>query len=217
MINAAIWFKRYIVLVGMILFLFGCTLAGGHRYDYRAPLTIKCTGSSTISIAVHDVRKYIVNGRHYPSYVGMIRAIMGNPWPVYTTDDAPLSKAMTQGVVDALRKAGYSPLISDTRAADSRQDVMNTLKLSQADRMILITLNEWYSDLFRKGNYLTCYVGIEVFNRDGAALTERKIFAIEEDIGISETVEESEKVTLKAYQTRFESLLDHPEICRALQ
>lgn len=218
--NALTWRKQFALTVGAALLLSGCTPAGGHRFDYsRALLTMQCLGPGdrTVALAVHDVRKYIVNARHTPNYVGMSRAILGNPWPIYTADDAPLTNTMTQGLADALRKAGYSPLISGSRPTDTRQDVINALKSSRADRMILVTLNEWYSDSFRKGNYLTCYVAIEVLDREGTPMSQEKTFAMEEGIGVGEIPKEAEQHVLRAYKARFEAMLNHPDICKALQ
>ena len=201
-----------------ILALIGCTPAGGHRYDYaKTTLTMQCSGSRTVAVAVLDARKYIINGRHTPNYVGQIRAKLGNPWPVYTTDDTPMANAVVHGLIAALRGAGYTAYASGTQPQNTRDDVIAMLKTHRAVRLILVTILEWYSDTDRhmSGNYLTYHLAIEIMDGSGTVLKKEQAFALEEKIsGEGRPIEPH---VLKGYQIRFDALLNHPDICNALR
>ena len=116
-----------------------------------------------------------------------------------------------------LRGAGYTAYISETQPQYTRDDVISRLKIHRADRLIIVTILEWYSDTDRhiRGNYLTYHIAIEIMDGSGTVLKKEQAFALEEKIGGGGWPIELH--VLKGYQTRFEDLLNHPDICKALK
>lgn len=128
-----------------------------------------------------------------------------------------MKNAVIHGLAKALRGAGYTFCISGTQPQHTRDDVIARLKLHDADRLILITILEWYSDTDRhmSGNYLTYHLAIEIMDRSGTLLKKEQAFALEEKIsGEGWPIEPH---VLKGYQAKFETLINLPDICKALQ
>ena len=135
---------RTILLVSVLL-LSGCALGGHYRYDdVRLGLTAK--GSTTLAVAVHDQRPYILSGDKEPDFVGLIRGGYGNPFDVTTVSGKPLAEEMTSALAASLRDVGFTITSVSAPYTTNAPSVISQLQGTGAAKSACLTLREWKSD-----------------------------------------------------------------------
>ena len=73
----------------------------------RRTLPLNVRGSATVTVAVHDQRKYIVSGRTHAAYIGQVRGSFGIPHSRYTPGSEILSTAIAQSIAGSLTRVGF--------------------------------------------------------------------------------------------------------------
>ena len=135
---------------GILLCLLTCLLSGcavGNKYAYdNVTGRLLAGGETTIAVAVHDQRPYVVSGEKKPVYIGEQRGGFGNPFDVETASQRPMAEDMCKAIVAALSGSGFrvTPVVvSATTPADQ---LVQQLVSTQAAKLVVLTLLEWYSD-----------------------------------------------------------------------
>lgn len=205
-----------IVIAGL---LGGC--AAGQKYNYSAVVSdLSASGNKALGVATHDQRPYILSGEKTLNYVGTMRGGYGNPFNVETESGQPLADDMTQSISSALSKKGFKPVPVVALPNDRVESILEKLKAPQGDNLILLTLYEWISDFAGFGIFnawLTYDVTLNVFDKHGGILTEKKIRG-SDDLGKSlEPVGHSKKAVPEAFKKKIEELLNDPEVVKSLQ
>jgi hypothetical protein len=159
--------KRIIVfLLGIFCICSITACAIGHKYDYsNAWPSLSYSSAKKITIAVHDQRTYVLDGRKSENYVGMFRAGFGNPWDVITENKEPLSNIMANNICGGLNNSGIKAGKVLTKYTDSKSSILNTMATTSknSDRLIILTILEWYTDTYRNSTLLA-HLMVEVYD-----------------------------------------------------
>ncbi len=202
------------IVVPFIL-LSGCAV--GNKYKYNG-LNINLTseGKAKIAVATHDQRPYIVSGNKKPNFIGLQRAMMGNPWDITTASSNSLAKDITDTITSSLKSKGFNSIGVVVKPSDSDENVKTSLRRENALRSIVTTLYEWESDTYVNVS-LKYDVRIQVLDADGNTIGEKKISG-DDDLGGSswDPIAHAKKAVPKAFVEKFETLLNSKEISDAL-
>ncbi len=212
--------KKSIWLCGMVLFVLflasGCAV--GNKYSYSdVSADIGISGSSAISIATHDQREYVVSGDKQPQFVGLQRGGFGNPFVVTTASERPLADDMTDVLVASLAKKGFKTVPVAVLYSDKRDAVMEKAKAANADRMIILTLNEWKTDTYQ--NVALLYdATLSVLDREGKQLAMKSVKGRDNLGGSSwNPPAYARKAVPEAFKKKMEELLNAEEVAKALK
>jgi len=139
----------FLMSFSLLLLAQGCAVGNKYNFaDTRADLQVSSVSQSNVAVATLDQRQDILSGTCLPTYVGMQRAGLGNPWRVNTVSDLPLAEDMTKAVSESLAKKGFKPTPVIVVHALSEQETKQALAAKQAERSILILIKKWESDTY---------------------------------------------------------------------
>jgi hypothetical protein len=187
------------------------------RYSYNEVIAdLTASGSRSLGIAVHDQRAYVKAGTKNPNFVGLQRGGFGNPFNVTTTSGQPLAMDMTEALVASLARKGYKARPVVVTKDDDQNAALQKLKATGAERLILLTLNEWKSDTFTD-TALHYNVSMKVYNRD-RVLVEKNIQG-KDDLGENfwNPHALARGAAPKAFKKKIEAFLNSPEVANAVQ
>jgi hypothetical protein len=201
-----------------IIFSAGCFSA--KNYNYRDIIAdISSSGTASIGVAVHDQRDYVQSGNKRPDFVGLARGGFGNPFSVSTLSGRPLADDMTDVITASLAKKGYKAVPVTVLYSDSQVAVLGKMKAARTDRTILLTMNEWKSDLNPYHDVTLIYdVQLALYDRDGKILAEKKIDGRDSLGGDSwGPAAYARRAVPEAFKKKIEELLNSPDIAKVLQ
>jgi hypothetical protein len=194
-----------------VLFM-GCAV--GQKYNYGDVIgELSASGNKAVGVATHDERSYILSGEKDPDYVGTLRGGFGNPFNVKTRSGQPLSDDMSQAIASSLSKKGFKVFTVITLPKDSPENILEKLKATQSENLILLTLYDWKSDAFANGS-LRYNAALKVFDRNGKTLAETDISG-EDDLGSA--LYSQKKAVPEAFKQKIERLFNNPEVIKSLQ
>lgn len=206
---------KSIVMLAMMVGCLGC--AAGQRIKYNnVGLDIKNQGIYAVAVATLDSRQYVVNGEKEPSYIGTFRGGWGNPFDVTTESNNTLSKDMTNEICASLNEKGYQTTPIYLTKDDTKEHAISKLKGASADRLILLTLHEWYSDTYQNTS-LYYDAELNVMSKEGNVMGQSSIKG-EDDLGgsFNPPANAKEKVP-QAYKKNLETLLNESSVINALK
>ena len=152
-----------------------------HPYD-EVSIGCKILSSKKIAIAVHDQRSYVLDSSKVPSYCGNMRSGVGIPYDITTKSGNPVATEMDSIIFNALVKCGNSVQKITTSPQQKTDQVIENLKITDADRLIYIKILEWKTDTYMKAD-LYCLINLFVYNPDGELLAETTVKASREPFG----------------------------------
>ncbi|HCX90583.1 MAG: hypothetical protein COW04_04820 [Deltaproteobacteria bacterium CG12_big_fil_rev_8_21_14_0_65_43_10] len=201
-------FKNYILWICLIFTLGGC--AFGHKFDYSLQPNVTYSGKGSVALAVHDQRPYIKDFSKMPDFVGSVRSLYGIPYPVYTESGKPLAEDISQGLMTALKNAGFSVNSLNLSLSYSKEEAISKLRATGSDRLIYVVLNEWWSDTLHQ-SMIRMDVILLVLDKEGKELA---ISKLKEQVGLGfvAAIDEIPKV----YVRQFNKLINDPEVKAAL-
>jgi hypothetical protein len=206
---------RCLLAVCIAGLLIGC--AAGQKYDYGTVVgDLSASGNKAIGVATHDQRPDIVSGAKDPDYVGTLRGGFYNPFNVNTKSGHPLSDDMTQAIASSLSKKGFKVIAVVTLPKDSPENILEKLKATRGENLILLTLHDWKSDVFASGppRYIRYNATLKVLDKNGKTLADAKITG-EDDLGSA--IFSYENAVREAFKMKIERLLNNPEVVQSLQ
>lgn len=121
-------------------------------------------------------------------------------------------------ITAALVGKGFGAASLAVSSADSTEAVTGIIKASRADRSILLTVNEWKSDLNPYRDVTLIYdMRLTVFDRQAKNLAE-KTTAGRDDLGgdFWAPAAYARKKAPEAFKQKIEQLLNDPEFAKAL-
>lgn len=158
----------------MVVSLSGCAV--GQKFSYN-DISINLGSAGAVrnsSIAVLDQREYVKNGSKSETFVGLSRGGFGNPFDVETRSRGALASEMAAAIAASMQGNGAKVQTVIVRPADGPEGARQALLRSEADRLLLFTLNEWKTDtMFRTG--LDFDVTLDVFDRGGKSLAHSRV------------------------------------------
>ncbi len=211
--------KAFSLMVFIVIIL-SQSCFSAKNYNYRDIVAdISSSGTVSISVAVHDQRDYVQSGNKRPDFVGLARGGFGNPFSVFTLSGRPLADDMTDVITASLAKKGYKAVPLTVLYSDSRDAVLDKMKAARADRMILLTMNEWKSDLNPYQDVTLIYgVQLAMYDSDGKIRAEKKIDGRDSLGGDAwGPAAYARRAVPEAFKKKIEELLNSPDIAKALQ
>jgi hypothetical protein len=194
-----------------VLFM-GCAV--GQKYNYSDVTgELSASGNKAVGVATHDERSYILSGEKDSDYVGTLRGGFGNPFNVKTKSGQALSDDMSQAIALSLSKKGFKVVTVVTLPKDSHENILEKLKATQGEILILLTLYDWKSDAFANGS-LRYNAALKVFDGNGKTLAENDISG-EDDLGSA--FHSQKKAVPEAFKQKIERLFNNPEVIKSLQ
>jgi len=210
--------KRMNVLLTVLsaLFCFGCAIGQTIKY-HGITLDIKSSGTNSIAVAALDNRPYVMSGEKDMSYIGTFRGGYGNPFDVSTESENALAADMTVVLCESLNNHGYQAAPLPPVKGEKKEQATERLIQSNSDRLLLLTINEWYSNTYQNTG-LFYDVHLAVIDKSGKVLAESTVKG-EDDLGGSfwnPPAHAKEKVP-EVYKQKLESLINDDSVSSALK
>ena len=187
--------------------------------DYK-DLLIKLNykGSGNIVLAVQDKRKYIISREKKPEYIGYFRHDnVGRRDDVTTPNKNPLSDELSLVIAESLKRAGYD--VNEVKAllSETDKDLIEKMKQFHANRLVILTLNEWIGETFLEV-FFNYDIRLIIMNEKGETIGAANIQG-EDNPGNPYWVPQVRaKIYLpEAAQKHLTELLNKPEIAAALR
>ncbi len=212
---------QYVVVSFVLIFFAGC--ASGNKYNYSDVVAdLSVSGAKAVGVETCDQREYVKDGKKNPDFVGLMRGGLnfsfGAPHNVLTASGQPLATDMTNALVSSLSKKGFKAVPVFATQTDDQNAALEKLKASGAERLVLLTLNEWKSDTYMN-TALFYDVAMKVYDQAGNVLAEKKIQG-KDDLGGTvwgDPVSAAKQAVPRAFKGKIEELLNSPSIATTLQ
>ncbi len=209
--------RKYSTALLLFVVLLGAGCAIGNRHDYADVVAdVKASGNSSIRVATHDQRSYVVSGTKLPQFVGLQRGGYGNPFNVSTSTNKPLADDITAAITTSLARKGFRTIPVIVSRADSKEAVLKKAQAAGAERSLIVTLSEWKSDTYTSVA-LVYDATMMVFDNEGQKLAEKKIEG-RDNLGGSmwNPPSHARQAVPAAFKQKLEELLNDPDILRAV-
>jgi len=95
-----------------------------------------------ILIEVIDLRPDVLNNNVPPTYVGVMRAKLGNPWSMNTESGQPLAVDLATAIRNGLRNAGIKAVLVDQTAFNQ-----------EAERKLTLKIYDWACDTYKTSDF----------------------------------------------------------------
>jgi hypothetical protein len=116
--------------------------------EIRAEMQVTSDGQSIIAVATLDQRDDILARNCSPMYVGMQRALFGNPWRVNTESGLPFAQDITKVVSESMANKGFRVIPIVVSHNKSEKEALQVLIDEKTYRSILIIIRKWESDTY---------------------------------------------------------------------
>lgn len=196
--------------------LSGCAI--GNKYDFiEATPSTNISADNKVAVSANDRRRTVVSGECAPNYVGMQRAGFGNPWRVHTLSGNPFTQDVAESIAMSLNDNGFNTkTILIEPPTEDKKTAANILLKSEADRYILVTVNQWESDTYNNIG-LRYNLLLKVFNKEGQAIAQNTVDGQENISGsLWNPPAAAKKKIPEAYQRILQELLNDSEVQNAL-
>ncbi len=160
--------KSFFILVLSLFFIIfqGC---GKITYS-NLNLNLNYKANNTpISVAVLDLRPYILSGERDSNYVAIERGGYGNIWHETTSSKLPLSEELTDSLKQNFSQVGFNITSIKTEGLRNKQRVVDDFKNNTSSKLVLLILNEYKSDTF-VNSWFMYDIDVYVINNDGKEL-----------------------------------------------
>lgn len=206
--------KKLIVFVFLGLLTSGCAIGNTYRFDLGdAALTVK--SDKNVAVAALDLRSYVRQGEKTPTFVGLQRGGFGNPFDVNTTSGKPLVEDMASSIVKSLSQSGVKAFAVAVPPDAGQQAARDTLLKAQADRFVLLLLQEWKTNTYLNTE-LFADMTVQVLRADGSQSAE-KVVRGHEVLGSTFVPADARVHAEKAFKARLETIFNDPTIAAALE
>jgi hypothetical protein len=139
-----------VTALAAVLALAGCAAGVKHAYTGAAP-DLKVSGNRVAIVAVRDARPYVLSGYRPPDFVGLSRGGFGNPYDILTESGNPLAVDFGTTIAAGLRAKGFKATVLEGDVPDSPAGIAAAMKKAGAERMVVVILVEWMSDVYLSG------------------------------------------------------------------
>ena len=206
-------------ILGAVLLSFvigGC--AFGNKIDYVSQTPeIQIHTKKEIAVGVQDLRPYVISGEKSKEFVGLQRAAMGNPFGVHTMSGHALADDIANVIISALKKNNITARSIVLPSTQDKEQTLDALLKLDADKYLLVRYSEWKSDTY-VNVALTYDISAQVYDKTGNLLAENRVNG-EDDLGGSfmNPISFAGEAVPKAFREHTKTLLDHPDIAKALE
>ena len=185
------------------------------------------SGTRSVAVVVQDQRSYILSGYNIPEHVGQYsdQSSFG-PAYITTLTGRPFHEEISYSISEILKWAGYKSVSVLVQPQDSSEEVMEKITRLNVDRVIVIKIREWISEIggkvlrFQIPKQELCYdINLAVLNEKGQQMAQSKAQG-EDDIRIMSPFVQFHWHIQKVQESTeriFEKLLNSSDVRRALQ
>lgn len=153
--------------------LAGCAVGNQHAYNTESP-QLGVSGARTVAVATLDSRSYVTAKAKTPNFVGLTRGGFGNPFDVTTASGRPLADDFSATIARALMARGFKATAIAVATAMPVPDARALASRAGAERLALVSINEWKSDTFMN-TALHYDVMLRVFDANGEQLAVNRV------------------------------------------
>ncbi len=144
--------------------------AFSYNHDYRhVTADLDVSGTDVIAVATHDKRRCVAAKQTGPDYIGVLQTWYAHPAQITTVSRLPLSEDMTSALKVSLSKKGFKPVSVPTSPFEKIGVVLQRMKETEAERLVLLTINSWRSDTDKRTRFIYD-VSLSIFDRYGQLL-----------------------------------------------
>ena len=160
----------------LLAFLSGCVLTENTRHSalMLPALELKGSSAATITVGILDERPYVVSGEKPAKYIGQFELSMGGPYDAFTNSKKAMVNEFVDKMPQLLSKKFPKLKTSHLDVGLSKQDAVDQLLASGAQKVVLISLKEWKSHTAIDTS-LWFDAQLEVFNSDKQLLSYKRI------------------------------------------
>ncbi len=183
----------------------GCAFGRTIAYNEGGIPKIDASGTNSVAVAAHDQRPLITSGRENPTLVGERRSLHHIPYGVNTSSDRPMADDFAEVLAKALSARGFKATPVFVSHRDSWNSVVRKVKAAQADRCVVLTIDEWRTDTYFN-TQLFFSLTLKVLDQDGKLLAEQQVAGHTAKLPVS---------PVEAFRQKIEELIK-PDVASAL-
>jgi hypothetical protein len=117
------------------------------KIEYRnIKLQIESNSNITYAVAVLDKREVVTKQSQKPGFVGYTWSVVMIAHPIKTKSGNTFADDVTYTIGNAIQKSGAKVTQVSTIFSMDAAEVIDKLKATNADKLILVILDEWRSD-----------------------------------------------------------------------
>ncbi len=115
--------------------------------EYRfIEFQIETNSDLSYAVAVLDKREAVTDGSQGPDFVGYVRSTVAIAWPLRTESTNSFADDVSVSLKNSIEKSGAKVKLISTTCTMDQKEVIEKLKATNADKLLLITINEWCCD-----------------------------------------------------------------------
>jgi hypothetical protein len=203
-------------IVAIAFALTGCAVGNQHVYTAEIP-QFSVSGARSVAVGTEDARPYVVSKAKAPGFVGLSRGGFGNPFDVSTASGEPLANDFSATIARSLQQKGFKSTVVNVGELGSKPDARALVSRASADRLALITINEWKSDTFMQ-TALAYEVTLRVYDAEGKQLATNRIVGKDNLGGDAINPPGHAKTAVPpAYRRKLEQLFDSEAVIDSLR
>lgn len=172
-------FTKPFFLVILLIFIH-FSVEAKRTQEYRfIEFQISVDSNLTYSIAVLDKREVVTDGSQGPDFVGYVRSTVAIAWPLKTESGNSFTDDITLTIKNAIEKSGAKVTQVSTDYSMDSLEVLEKLKATNADILLLITINKWRSDTKSYFNKIATDmiwdITLQVYDEEGEKKAENNV------------------------------------------
>ncbi|MBN1597443.1 MAG: hypothetical protein JW894_04070 [Bacteroidales bacterium] len=194
-----------------------------YTQEYRNDeITINVNSDKTYAIAVMDQREVVLDHSQGIDFVGYLRSATWIAYPIGTASKNPFSQDVTYTIAGAIERSGANITRIQTDIDQTQEEVLKKLQESDADVLLLVTVNKWRSDTKSVGAKMTTEMTwdltLNIYDKNGNSSTENNVEGIEGDLkpALSSTRSKRQAVIDKYYKEKLEELFSSGDVTEKL-
>jgi hypothetical protein len=189
--------------------------------------SLSYTDEEKIVVSVIDKRKRVREGLKPPDFIGIAHGTYGIPadWSVYPTltgfdsekSMQTLAEFLEERILFGLNEDGWKVAAAGFPFAPSESEIVRRLEEEQAERLLLLTLEEWFVRI--NLNWVSAFnfdwgATVEVYDRQAQSIFGTSMSG--RDVIDEEASESHRNHILRAYRDRLVNILEDVEVRQAL-
>jgi len=202
----------YLLLLGLLV---SCAIS--RKVEYESVAANVPDFKEHIGIGTWDQREQILNGARQIDFVGYMRSAAGIAYPMGTSSGTPFADVVSSSVAASFSKKGNTTSIVAVSFADKENLILEKLKKTKSDKLVLIKCYKFYTDGYGATSLLYD-LQLNIFS-SGGDLLKQKTFSGKRELGGSKAwgAGNFKKYIPEGYKKLLEEIFNDPEIVAALQ
>jgi hypothetical protein len=207
---------KLFAIAAIVAVLSGCAVGNQHGYSTQMP-DLAVSGSRAVAVATQDARPYVLAKDKAPNFVGLSRGGFGNPFDITTGSGRPLAEDFSLSIARSLEVRGFKSTVVNVGAPMSADETRALISRAAAERLALVTINEWKSDTFMN-TALHYDVLLRVYDANGSQVAVNRLTGQDNLGGNAINPPAHAKVAVPAaYKKKLEELFGNEAVLNSLR